>query len=310
MIVAALDIGGTKIAVGLVNEQGHLIAKEVMPTSAEAGLQNSLDRIGAAIRKMQQAQQVSIEGLGIACTGPVDPLTGSLSAANAFLPGWEGFGLVNGLRKQFDLPIAIENDADAAALAEGRWGAGKDSEVFLYVTVSTGIGSGLIIHQRLFRGVDGAHPEMGHHTVDPNGPACFCGAHGCWEVMASGPAMLRWFQQEAAGLSQYAQVQNAADICALAQAGDELAAKCVEREGTYLGLGIANLITLFTPNLIALGGGVMRSWPLFKDRVELIVRQNCGLVPHEKTRIELASLGSDVNLLGAGQAWFHRYHSK
>jgi len=310
MTVAALDIGGTKIAVGLVTEQGNLLAKEVMPTSADAGLQNSLDRISAAIRKLQQDQHLTIEGLGIACTGPVDPLTGSLSAANAFLPGWEGLGLVNGLRKQFDLPIAIENDADAAALAEGRWGAGKDGEVFLYVTVSTGIGSGLIIHQRLFRGVDGAHPEMGHHTVDSSGPECFCGAHGCWEVMASGPAMIRWFQQEAKGKPQYAQVQSAADICALAVSGNELALRCVDREATYLGIGLANLITLFTPNLIALGGGVMRSWPLFKDRVEQVVKQNCGLVPFEKTRIELASLGSDVNLLGAGQAWFHRYHSK
>ncbi len=308
MIIGAIDIGGTKIATGLVDEQGSLLAKEVMPTAAKDGLANSINRISRAFETMQNRLQIKMDGIGIACTGPVNPLTGEL-AENAFLPGWQGLGLVNGLQRHFNLRIAMENDADAAALAEERWGTGENSEVFLYVTVSTGIGSGLIINHRLYRGVDGAHPEMGHHTVDPSGPLCFCGTPGCWEVFASGPAMFRWFRENACGQEKYLNVKDAGQICSLAAEGDELCLQCVEREGKYLGLGLANLITLFTPNLIALGGGVMKSWPLFEPVVKKTIRQNCGLVPFEKTKIELASLGSDVNLLGAAQAWFHRYYS-
>jgi glucokinase len=306
MIVGAVDIGGTKIAIGLVDDQNQLITKESIPTNAKKGLPFAVDQINSTLQRLESNCGVKIQGIGIACTGPVNPFTGELSV-NAFLPGWEGLGLVQGLENQFHLPICVENDADAAALAECRWGSGVGSDNFMYVTVSTGIGSGLILNNHLFRGVDGSHPEMGHHTVDVTGPECFCGARGCWEIMASGPAMSKWYQSQLPSASAKVPYLDAAQICMLARQGDFLAQRTIDREAYYLGVGLANLITLFTPQRISLGGGVMKSWDLFELKVRQVIRTNCGLVPFEKTGIAFSSLGTDVNLLGAGQTWFHRF---
>lgn len=306
MIIGAIDIGGTKIALGLVDDTGRLLAKRVMGTSAETGLMNGLSRIEGHLRELSRQCGVDMEGIGIACTGPVDPETGEL-APNAFLPGWEGRGLVQGLADCFHLPLAMENDADAAALAEGRWGQGKGHHCFLYLTVSTGIGGGLLIDGRLFRGAGGAHPEIGHHAIDPSGPLCeSCGAHGCWEVLCAGPAIARRYQILRGGAME--QAANARQVCDLARQHDPLAVRVVNETARYLGMGIANLITLFTPDYISLGGGVMTSWDLFEPEVRETVRRSCGLVPYQRTLIQPASLGSDTNLLGAAQAWFHRFH--
>jgi glucokinase len=274
-----------------------------MQTSAAEGLASGLTHIQDSIRQLKQECRAEIAGIGIACTGPVDPVTGEL-APNTFLPGWQGTGLVNGLAAAFGLPLAMENDADAAALAEFRWGSGAGCTNFIYLTVSTGIGAGLIVNDRLFRGVEGAHPEVGHHTIDPSGPLCFCGSHGCWEVLASGPALAKWYNTHFVTAELDAQ-----QICDSARSGNLLAQKAVDREAYYLGLGLANLITLYTPDRISLGGGVMRSWDLFEPAVREAIQTNCGLVPFEKTHIAFASLGPDVNLLGAAQAWYHRYIS-
>jgi len=306
MYVGAIDIGGTKIAVGLVNEEGHIISKEIMPTSPEKGLSYSINRITQSLRGLQESTGASIAGIGISCTGPIDPINGELGI-NAFLPGWEGMRLVESLVENFHLSIAMENDADAAALAECRWGSGNNSESFLYLTVSTGIGSGLILNNRLYRGVNGAHPEMGHHTVDLNGPQCFCGAKGCWEVMASGPAMTKWYLSQLPNNVKLPNDIDAYKICELARANDFIAKRTIDREANYLGIGLANLITLFTPGYISLGGGVMKSWDLFEEKVRNVIKSTCGLVPFEQTKISLSSLGTDVNLLGAGQTWFHRF---
>jgi glucokinase len=302
MIVAAIDIGGTKIAVGLVDEQGSLLGKTVMPTAPADGLANGIQRIIRSIFWLQNEAEVEIDGIGIACTGPVDPLSGELGV-NHFLPGWEGAELVETLFSQFNRPVAMENDADAAALAECRWGSGAGCRNFIYLTVSTGIGGGIVLDGKLYRGVDGAHPEIGHHTVDPAGPQCFCGAHGCWEAMAAGPALAKWYHA-------HAPVDlDARQICELARAGHPLACQAVARQANYLGIGLANLITLFTPECISLGGGVMKSWDLFEPAARAVIKASCGLVPYKKTAITFSRLGLDVNLLGAGQAWFHRYLS-
>lgn len=197
----------------------------------------------------------------------------------------------------------MENDADAAALAESTWGAAKGSKRFIYVTVSTGIGGGIVLSGELYRGVDGAHPELGHQVIDASGPLCYCRALGCWEILASGPAMVSWVREQQPGIAEL----TTAEICALAEQGSPLARHAVEREGYYLGLGLANLITLFTPDAIALGGGVMKSSHLFLERALRVIREVCTQVPAEKTQITLASLGTDAGLVGAAQAWLCRY---
>lgn len=308
MVVGAVDIGGTKIAVGLVDKNGSLIDSHEMPTRPELGVRSAVERITAALKTMQTAQQIPLEGIGIGCTGPVDPVTRELGIID-FLPGWQGSGLVEGLEDALKLPAALENDADAAALAECHWGSGKDCEVFLYVTISTGIGIGIVINGRLFRGAGGTHPEIGHHVIDPAGPLCCCGANGCWESLASGPALARYYTAlnpaaiDPAGM-------DARKVCQRAMEGEQEAIQAVAHHARYLGIGLANLVTIFTPDRIALGGGLMKAWPLFEPTVKETIRSTCGYVPHERTKIELASLGPQIALLGAGRVWFYQNQKK
>ncbi len=306
MIIGAIDIGGTKISVGLVDETGRLLDKRVMPTDPENGLPNAIQRILHHLDHMTSIAQVSLDGIGIGCTGPVDPVTGSF-ADISHLVGWEGTGLVDGLKSALHLPLVMENDADAAALAEGHWGQAEACHCFIYVTISTGIGVGILIDGRLYRGAGGAHPEIGHHLIDPSGPLCMCGFHGCWESLASGPALAKWYLDHLSTGQTGPIGLDARQVCERAEAGEALARQAVERTGKYIGLGLANLILTFIPDRISMGGGVMASWALFEPTVREVIQKTCASVPVERTQIIPAKLGPDTGLLGAAQAWFHRY---
>jgi glucokinase len=176
----------------------------------------------------------------------------------------------------------------------------------MYVTISTGIGGGLVLDGQLYRGVDGAHPEIGHHVIDPSGPACYCGAHGCWESLSSGPAMARWWRDNAPQGTPAGEA-DARSICAAAEQGEPHAMAAVAREGYYLGLGLANLVTLFTPEVIALGGGMMGHRHLFWDIIQTTIRAICTQVPSEKVRLVPAALGAEAALAGAARVWLHRH---
>jgi glucokinase len=305
-VIGAVDIGGTKIAVGMVDKMGQLLAHTDFPTNARLGVADRLDHIAASLREMATQASGELRGIGIGCTGPVYPLHGTIGI-NAFLPSWEGANLVEGLEARLNVAAALENDADAAALGEAGWGAGRGARTFVYVTVSTGIGGGIIIDGKLYRGVDDAHPEIGHHTIDPSGPLCFCGSHGCWESLASGPAMVDWVRRSRLpGVPEMATL-DARLICLHAEQGLPYAVAAVEREGTYLGIGLANLLTMFTPDVVALGGGVMQSYHLFRDRIQATIHTNCGLVPSEKSQLAPATLGLHTGLIGAARVWLARF---
>jgi glucokinase len=298
--IGAVDIGGTKIAAGIVSDDGKILHRSECPTEPKRGLCDAIDRI----QRMLQAaidQCGSIDGIGIACPSPLDSLTGVIGDVGT-LPSWEGGRLADSVGERFALPVAIENDADAATLAEYAWGATHTSGTLIYVTISTGIGGGIVQSGQLYRGVRGAHPEFGHQLIDPAGPLCYCKLSGCWESLASGLAMTAYFSEIDPDRGQLA----SAEICGLAQQGDPLALRAVKREAHFLGLGLANLVTLFVPDVICLGGGVMRSSHMFLDDVRAIVRSLCTQVPVEYTAITLSSLGPDIGLLGAAQSWLLR----
>ncbi|MGB9235953.1 MAG: ROK family protein, partial [Terriglobales bacterium] len=247
----------------------------------------------------------NLRGIGIGCAGPLDSLCGTIGNANN-LPGWEGGNPVDVLSREFGVPAALENDADAAALGELHWGTGGPRTRLLYVTVGTGIGVSAILDGEVYRGADGYHPEIGHQIVDPAGPVCSCGARGCWESFASGPAMLAWLKENAPA-SYASGILDAREICARAQESDEWALRAVEREAFYLGLGLANLITSFAPEAIVLSGSVMKSAHLFLGRMQEVIRQSCKLVPVDRVEITLATLGADAGLIGAAEVWQHRF---
>jgi glucokinase len=150
-----------------------------------------------------------------------------------------------------------------------------------------------------------SHPEVGHHVIDPSGPPCTCGFRGCWETLATGPAMAAWFNEQRG--SDRPEELTAEEVCQLAEQGDALACRAVEREAYYLGLGLANLINLFVPDVIVLGGSVMKSAALFLDGIRKTIRGGCRFVPYEKTELVLASLGENANLIGAARVWHHRF---
>ena len=306
-MIGALDIGGTKIAVGVVDANGRVLAKEECPTGGPLGFDHAMQRVSEVLVRCTAQAGVELQGIGIGCTGPVDPQTGALGDINT-LPGWEGGNPVRKLSAEFHVPVAMENDADAVALGEVAWGSGKGKARLICVTIGTGIGAGVVLDGKVYRGAAQSHPELGHHIIETSGPPCTCGARGCWEALASGPSMVEWIKTIVPA-DYPSQDLTAREICARAGRGDEWARRAVEREAYYLGVGLANLVTLFVPETIVLGGSVMNSASLFLDRIHQVVRQHCGLVPYESVEIALASLGPDVGLIGAAEVWHNHFQS-
>jgi glucokinase len=305
-VIGAVDIGGTKIAVGMVDDTGRVLSKLESPTDAHRGYSNGLERIIGMLREAAQHASAQISGIGIGSTGIAYPSSGAFGDVD-FLPGWRGNNPVEDLARVLNVTVALENDADASALGEACWGAGKGKRRLVYVTVGTGIGGGIIFDGQLYRGADMAHPEVGHHIIDPSGPICSCGFRGCWESLATGPAMIAWLRKHGAPNYSYPADITAEQVCQLARQGDTLARKAVEHEAYYLGLGLANLINLFVPDVIVLGGSVMKSAALFLDGIRKVISQGCRFVPFEKTELALASLGENANLIGAARVWHHRF---
>jgi len=302
-VIGAVDIGGTKIAVGMVDDSGAVLATVESPTAGERGYADGLGRITAMLRDVARKAGVEISGIGIGSTGWVYPFTGEFGDVD-FLPTWKGCNPVKELERAFGVRVALENDGDAAALGEAGWGAGRGKQRLIYVTVGTGIGGGIILDGELYRGVDRSHPEVGHHVIDASGPECTCGFRGCWEALATGPAMAAWYKSSA-GATGAGKELGAKEIFQLAQRGDACACRAVERETYYLGLGLANLIGLFVPEMIVLGGSVMKSVRL--EDLRGVIAQGCRFVPWEKTALALASLGEDANLIGAARVWHYRF---
>jgi glucokinase len=309
LCVGALDIGGTKIAAAVVDETGHVLARRECATEPERGFEDAIVRMRAMLVQACLQSASVMAGIGIGCTGPVDPVSGLVGDVD-FLPSWKGKDLAGALLDAFGVPTALENDADADALGEARWGASKDKSRLIYVTVGTGIGSGMVFDGVLYRGANGAHPEVAHQVIEASGPLCYCGARGCWEALAGGPAMAAWADAQRRASGDQGPARTGSEVCELALSGDRLAREAVEREAFYLGVGIANLISLFAPDAIVLGGGVMRNIDLFLDTIWKLIRTNCKYVPFEHIEIGPSSLGPDAALIGAAQTWFHRYQRR
>src|SRR6476469_2204119 len=247
-MIGAVDIGGTKIAVGMVDDKGKVLSRMESPTDPNR-YSDGIELIAHMLRRTAQRAGGEITGIGSGSTGPVDPMRGECGDVD-FLPGWRGKSPVKDLGQVFSVQVALENDADAAALAEAGWGAGRNRTRLIYVTVGTGIGGGIV----------------------PAGPQCTCGFRGCWESLAAGPAMVGWLQHNAPPGYQHRDGTTAKRICELAREGDKVAVQAVETEAYYLGLGLANLINLFTPDAIVLSGSVMKSADLMMEGVGTVIR--------------------------------------
>ena len=256
--VLALDFGGTKLAAAMVDLRAELLVAQLRaPTQHESARQNLETMIALGKSLLNEVDCKTLYGIGISFGGPLESDRRHV-ARSMHVPGWEGIALADLVSKAFQLPTVMDNDANAAALGEWRFGAGRGSNHVVYIQISTGIGAGLILNRQLYRGT-GLAGEFGHFTVQVDGPLCTCGKHGCVESFAAGWAIARDGRQSATDTSD---AVTAEQIVHAATAGSTFAANILARAFTSLGIGIANVINLLAPDLVVLGGGVSKSGDL------------------------------------------------
>ncbi len=312
----AVDIGGTQIRVALIDEGGRIVAREAARTLARQGREDVVERLMAALEKAcARAGKAAIVGVGLSMPGPIDPQTGIIyNPPN--LPGWDGYSLKPELESRFPFPAVFGNDANLAALAEHAYGAGRGHTDMIYLTISTGIGGGIIADGKLYAGYRGFSGELGHMTIDPDGPRCNCGNHGCLEAMASGTAVARMARERlsagrTSSMLDMAQGSledvDAQIVAEAAEAGDALALEIMSEAANNLGIGIVSLLHIFDPEIVVLGGGMSQSFDLLLPG---IVRQTeLRGMAHVKGRqpVVKTALGDDVGLLGAAALAFRTF---
>jgi glucokinase len=303
-IAIGVDLGGTLVRVGAIDRKGKLLTQSDAPiTSIEP--EEGLRLIERLIREtIDTVNPTDLLGIGIGCTGPLDVVRGLINNPYT-LAGWVNVPIVERLNKAFDVPVLLENDADAAALGEYWQGAGQGAKRLYAVTVGTGVGTALIVEGRIYRGIDGSHPEGGHQLIDPNGPQCYCGYRGCWEGLIAGPAIASLARSAPNNdhlielASNDPERIDARFVVEAARAGDATAVSVMNKAAVDFSLGIINIISLFVPDVIVLSGGVMNSADLFLPTLEEMLKTPNPMVPFDRVRILPAKLGYYAGLYGS-----------
>ena len=299
----ALDIGGTKLAAGVVDASGHVHSFLVEPSHAEAGPDDTLRRLFALGRRAVEESQISrpeLQAVGIGCGGPLDADRGVLIAP-PHLPGFIDVPVAALAQEAFDLPVTLENDATAAAAGEHRWGVGVGVRNMVYLTISTGVGGGVVIDGSLYRGAHGNGGELGHVTVDWHGRPCRgCGRRGCLEAYVSGTSIAERAQE--AGLA-YATAAEAAEG---ARSGEPGALRIWEETVEALSCGLTSIVNLFEPELVVLGGGVTRSRELLIEPVRRGVRAGAMRPVADVVDVVVSAFGDSVGVVGAAAIVYDR----
>ncbi len=308
--VVGLDIGGTSIVGAVIAAQdARILSRESIATEAARGPANGVQRITELIHRLIAQANLTIaqiSGIGIGCTGPVDPIRGRVQNPYT-LPTWDDMPLLEMLAAHLDLPMLLIGDCDVAALGEYWVGAGQGCRTMLYLTFGTGIGGGIISERHLHRGVGFVASEPGHMALDPNGPPCYCGARGCFETFAAGPAIARFATERATPDGLMRQLAGDQPITAkiVAQAAvqaDPVAVELIRQTGFYIGVGLGNLMNIIAPEIVVLGGGVMGSWPLFEPVVMETLNARNRMIPYDQIAIRPAKLGLNAGVTGAARA--------
>lgn len=297
----AVDIGGTRLRAALYPAEG-LTAEEVTRIHTQGEDKAPLERLIDLITDVWP-QDKAVQAIGVAVPGPTNPFAGVVIEAPN-IPGWENLPLKHLLEERFETPVALGNDANMAALAEWRYGAGKGYHHMLYLTISTGIGSGVIINDQLLLGEHGLAGELGHVTVLDGGPLCGCGAQGHLEALASGTATARWVSEQ---ISRGAPTSLPKDeplsgkiISQAADMGDELARRALARAGHYAGIALAGFLHIFNPTAVIIGGGFSRSGALLLDPLRQALQENVMAPQYlDDLLIAPALFGDEAGLIGA-----------
>lgn len=281
--VLAIDIGGTRLRAALVAPDGQILRRTEAPTPRAPG-----DAVVAEVARIAAEAGQGARMAGVCAPGPLDSTRG-WALTNATIPGFADYPLRDRLQAALGLPVVLVNDGHAASFGEWVAGAGQGTQSMVYVTLSTGIGGGAVVEGRLQSGRMGMAGHVGHMTLMPDGPKCNCGNHGCWEALAAGPA----FAAAARSLG----FADGSAAFAAARAGDPAAADLVADEARWLGLGLVNLLHVYAPEVIVLGGGMTAGLDLLRPGIEAEIARR-AMPPFRATPIVKAALGDNAGLVG------------
>jgi len=308
--VLAIDLGGTKIFTAIISDKGQAIAIERCTTVANEGTKSVIDRLLSAVGQILDLNNVEpsqLNSIAVAAAGAIDSDRGVVTLSPN-LPGWSDIPLADIIQEKYQVDTFLLNDASAAALGEHRLGVGRGTENLVLLTLGTGIGGGIIIDGELYLGSNGSAGEIGHMIIDVNGPRCACGHTGCLEVFASGTAMARdaisrisHGERSSLVVAAEGKIEDitAEKIGVAAQDGDSLALDVIHKAATYLGAGMVNLVNIFNPDMIVVGGGVSGLGDLLLEPARQVVKERAFPIAVQTARIVTAQLGEEAGVYGA-----------
>ncbi len=311
-LTIGVDVGGTNIRAGLVGARGRVYHRDKRPTPREGEAGEIVAAIVASIEAMLSKPKVTrkkITGIGVAAPGPLNTKTGVIMNPPN-LPSWRDLPLKKILEKELKIPVDLENDANAAAVGEHWIGAGKNADSMIMITLGTGVGGGLIIGGKLWHGASDVAGEIGHTTIDPEGMRCACGNKGCLEVYVSATGIAERMRSvlDQGGESAVVEMLNGDRskltselIYEAAEEGDLLARLTLEDTGVYLGIGVANLVNVFNPELVVVGGGVTRAGRLLFDPMKAEANKRSFQAAAKAVEIVPGELGDDAGIIGAAR---------
>ncbi len=296
-----LDIGNTRLTAAVMVRDGSLVCTEEQPAPADKGAKTTVAcLIDMTERALQAAtdRNLAPAGIGLGFGGPVD-YRRQTTRRSFHSPGWDNLPLAITFEGEFHIPSLLDNDANAAGLAEALFGAARGSSVSLYVNVGTGIGGAIIIDGEIHHGATGSAGEIGHTVVDPGGPVCSCGKRGCVEALASGSAIARMATAAGMASPMPSREPTGQDVMAAAREGDDIAAGIVQNAADALGIAIANAVNLVDPDIVVLGGGVPGAGAIWLSPLHESFARHAVSPPASETKLVVAHLGYQAGVLGA-----------
>jgi glucokinase len=304
-VVIGVDLGGTNLRTALMSREGDILDRRKEATHASDGWKKVVARLVENIARQREVateRGLTVTAVGVGAPGVIRMDRGIVVKSPNF-PDWNNLPLKDELEGALQVPVVIENDANAAALGEQWRGAGKGINSMILLTLGTGVGGGIVLNNQIWQGADGMAGEIGHMTLIPDGRQCGCGNTGCLEMYASARGIVRSYCEALgpSGTDQAAEMTSAR-IYQIAREGDPVARRVMKDMGRLLGIGIANLINIFNPHMIVLGGGVKDAWDLFIGATHEEIMRRAFQVPAERTEIVPSRLGDDAGMVGAAAA--------
>jgi glucokinase-like ROK family protein len=305
--IVGIDMGATHLGIVLADYSAHVLEEIEYPFSVADGPNRCVTQIDGYLTELLSRAKINIQqisAIGIGVPGPIIINTGEVSSP-PIMPGWDGYPIRSHLEELWKVPVTIGNDAELGALGEWAYGAGRGESNLVYIKVGTGVGAGLLLDGHIYRGATGCAGEIGHVTIQENGPLCTCGNHGCLEAMAGGQAIARKAREaiEASRRTQLSAISperiHAVDVAAAAQRGDLVAQQIITDAGLHLGVAVSSLVNLFNPSMVIIGGGVSQLGDLLLEPIRKTVMERSLISAAKVVRITSAVLGRRASSMGA-----------